>query len=201
MELLYDKKMRKSRWIVGVDEAGRGPLAGPITLACVLCPKNYARRFLRGIKDSKRLTLTAREEWLQKIKNHPKFFCFSVSSGPAVIDREGLSKTVKRAIARLLRKAEIKGQTSFQVLLDGSLFAPQKYRQKTIIKGDEKVPVIAAASIVAKVSRDRKMARLARLFPQYAFEAHKGYGTRLHYKMLKKHGPCAIHRQTFLRDY
>jgi ribonuclease HII len=85
------------------------------------------------------------------------------------------------------------------ILLDGSLKAPKKYKQKTIIKGDEKIPLISAASIIAKVSRDKKMLVFHKKFPKYCFDRHKGYGTKLHYKKLKKHGLCSIHRRTFLR--
>lgn len=192
---------------MGVDEAGRGPLAGPVTLAAILCSRKSAAIF-KGIKDSKHLSPKAREKWLKKIKNHPGIFYAATSVGPSIIDRFGISKAIRIAIARLLRKsfggAAVKngrfGEQT-QILLDGSLKAPAIYTQKTIIKGDEKIPVIAAASVVAKVSRDRKMVRLAGLFPQYAFDIHKGYGTRLHYKMLKKHGPCEIHRISFLSNF
>ncbi len=201
MALLYDKKMAKSsKWTIGIDEAGRGPLAGPVTLAAVICPKNVALNFFFGIKDSKRLTLKRREEWLKKIKSHPKIFYLAVSVGPAIIDRVGIACAIRQAVGRVLCRIDAGRFGKTEILLDGSLRAPEKYPQKTIIKGDEKIPVIAAASIVAKVSRDRKMMRFSRLFPKYAFEIHKGYGTRLHYKMLKKHGLCRIHRRSFLKN-
>lgn len=183
---------------VGVDEAGRGPLAGPITLACVICPRKNVGRFFRGIKDSKRLTVKARGEWFKKIKNHPEIYYGVTSVSEFVIDRLGLSKAVKLGIARLLRRSPLKASDNFKILLDGGLKAPAAYPQKTIIKGDERIPVIAAASVMAKVSRDRKMVRMAGKFPEYGFEIHKGYGTKLHYQMLKKHGPCEIHRYSFL---
>ena len=87
------------------------------------------------------------------------------------------------------------------LLLDGSLYAPPEYPQKTIIKGDEKIPIIAAASVIAKVTRDRKMIRLAKKFPKYSFEIHKGYGTKLHRRLLRKHGLSAIHRRSFCTKF
>ena len=186
------------KWIVGIDEAGRGPLAGPVTLAAVACPAAIARSYFKGIKDSKRLSLSAREGWFKKMKENPKIIHCSASVGSATIDRVGIAPAIKGTIGRVLRHKKIKKFGTANILLDGSLKAPGKYFQKTIIKGDEKIPIIAAASIVAKVSRDRKMKRLARLFPEYAFEIHKGYGTRMHYKMIKKHGLCDIHRRSYL---
>lgn len=184
---------RKIKWIIGVDEAGRGPLAGPITLAMVRAPAKFLKIF-KGIKDSKHLSSKARKEWLAKIKTEPKIFFKATSVGPKTIDHSGLSKAVKIGIKRLLKNAPPK----VRIVLDGGLKAPETFVQKTIIKGDERVPIIAAASIVAKVTRDRKMIRLANQFPQFSFDVHKGYGTKYHYKMLKKHGPSEIHRRSFL---
>lgn len=189
------------KFIIGIDEAGRGPLAGPVTLAAVACPKTAVRNFFKGVKDSKHLSPKGREEWFKKIKEHPKILYSTASVGAQIIDRIGIAPAIRRAVGRLLIKMDkrlFKEDEPIRVLLDGSLKAPEKYLQKTIIKGDEKIPVIAAASIVAKISRDRKMRRFSGLFPQYSFDIHKGYGTRLHYKLLKKHGLSPIHRKTFL---
>ena len=186
------------KWIMGIDEAGRGPLAGPVTLAAVACPRIIARRFFRGIKDSKHLTLKNREVWFEKIKKHPRIFYSVASVGSAAIDRFGIAAAIRRAISRLLRHETMKLFRKTGILLDGSLKAPRIYAQKTIIKGDERVPIIAAASVMAKVARDRKMARLAKYFPEYSLEIHKGYGTLLHRRLIKKYGPSIIHRQSFL---
>ncbi|MEK7566961.1 MAG: ribonuclease HII [Patescibacteria group bacterium] len=186
------------KWVIGIDEAGRGPLAGPVTLAVVACPRIVARNIFKGINDSKHLSLKAREGWLKKIRSHPRIFYCASSAGPSIIDRVGIAKAIKQAVARVLKRIDDGRFGKTEILLDGSLKAPAKYLQKTIIRGDEKIPVIAAASVVAKVSRDRKMVRLSSKFPQYAFEIHKGYGTKLHYKMLKKHGLSEIHRRSFL---
>lgn len=184
----------KGNYIVGIDEVGRGPLAGPVTLAYVACPLRLYRRNFKKIRDSKRLTPKKREEWFAHLKGHPALMSGVTSVGPLTIDRRGISKAVKIGIRRLLAHLDVKPKI---LLLDGSLSAPPEYPQKTIVKGDARIPIIAAASIIAKVTRDRKMVRLAKEFPNYGFEIHKGYGTRLHQKLLRTHGPCEVHRKSF----
>ena len=231
------KKKNRPKYIIGIDEAGRGPLAGPITVAAVLLPKTSTvqnRKFLKGIKDSKKTSPRVREEWfcLFRKSEHLTFQVSSVSS--KIIDRRGITYAVGIAVARCLERfsknfqfpisppkadpsavpARAKppfppeadqppaGADNFQIFLDGSLYAPDKYpNQRTIIKGDETVPVISAASIVAKITRDRKMLRLAKKYPQYGFEIHKGYGTYAHERAIKKHGFCDIHRRSFCRKF
>lgn len=189
-------------YIVGIDEAGRGPLAGPVTLAYVACPARIFRRNFKGIKDSKKLTLRKREEWFWHLKNHPQLLFGAASVGPTTIDRRGISRAIKIAIRRCLKKLNYQLPTAnYKLLLDGSLFAPPEYPQKTIIKGDEKIPIIAAASIIAKVTRDRKMIRLAKKFPKYGFHIHKGYGTKTHMKLIKKHGLSDLHRRSFCKKF
>ena len=183
----------KKRIVIGIDEAGRGPLAGPIAVAAI-AGRNLRSRFLRNIKDSKKLSAKQRQEWLEILKENFEFHVAMV--GPQTIDKIGISKATKLAVSRVLRKFEKEPDL---VLLDGSLFAPKHYNQKTIIKGDEKIPLIAAASIVAKEFRDAKMLRLHKKFPQYCFDKHKGYGTKLHYKMLKKNGLSSFHRRSFCK--
>lgn len=193
----------KKKYIIAVDEAGRGPLAGPISVAGVMmsvpytCYRRYmayliSNRILKGIRDSKKLSARQRAEWLEILRKNFKYHVVMV--GPKVIDKIGISRATKIAVARVLRKFEKKLDL---VILDGLLFAPKHYNQKTIIKGDEKVPLIAAASIIAKVSRDKKMLRLHKKFPCYCFNKHKGYATKLHYKMIKKYGFCPSHRRSF----
>ncbi len=192
--------------VVGIDEAGRGPLAGPIAVAGVTMSVPYTRyrryiaylisnRILKGIKDSKKLSAKQRQEWLEILKENFEFHIAMV--GPQTIDKIGISGATKIAMTRVLRKFNSPAGGPDLVLLDGSLFAPKHYNQKTIIKGDEKVALIAAASIIAKEFRDAKMLRLHRKFPQYCFNKHKGYGTKLHYKMLKKYGLSFFHRQSY----
>ena len=192
----------KNAWIVGIDEVGRGPLAGPVTLAYVACPSRFVRRALslskdnkkENIRDSKKLTLKKREEWFRHLKAHSHLEYGVTSVGAGTIDAIGISRSIKIGIKRLVSRLSVKPK---MILLDGSLYAPPEYPQKTIIKGDEKIPIIAAASVIAKVTRDRKMTRLAKKFPNYSFEIHKGYGTKLHCKLVKKYGLCDIHRRSF----
>jgi len=177
--------------IVAIDEAGRGPLAGPIAVAAISGNKNS--KYLKNIKDSKKLSAKQRNEWFEILRNNFEYKVAMV--GPQVIDRIGITKATRLAIARLLRRFAYKPD---MILLDGLLKAPQRYNQQTIIKGDEKIPLISAASIIAKVCRDRKMLRLHKIFPEYCFDCHKGYGTKKHYKMIKKNGVSESHRKTFL---
>ena len=186
------------RYLVGIDEAGRGPLAGPVTLAYVACPLKIYKKNFKAIKDSKKLTLKKREEWFRHLREHPHLEYGVTSVGEGIIDRRGISRAVKIGIRRLLSRLSVKPK---MLLLDGSLYAPPEYPQKTIIKGDEKIPIIAAASVFAKVTRDRKMIRLAKKFPKYSFEIHKGYGTKLHRRLLRKHGLSAIHRRSFCTKF
>ncbi len=181
-----------AKYIVGVDEAGRGPLAGPVTVGAVMAPINS--QFFSGIKDSKKLTAKKREEWFKILKNNRKLRYSVVSISHSVIDKKGILYALKIAVARCIKKLEIKNS---KILLDGSLYAPKEYRQRTIIKGDEKIPVISAASIIAKVTRDRHMVRLARKYPTYGLDVNKGYGTKRHCEILRKFGLTKIHRKTF----
>jgi len=176
--------------IIAIDEAGRGPLAGPIAVAAV-CGK-LKHKSLRGIRDSKKFSAKQRGEWLEVIKENFEYRVAMV--GPRVIDRIGINPATRLAVARTLRKFSQKPDL---VLLDGALYAPKHYNQKTVIKGDEKIPLISAASVVAKVSRDKKLLRLHKIYPEYCFDQHKGYGTKLHYKMIKKYGLLKIHRKSF----
>lgn len=189
-------------WTVGVDEAGRGPLAGPISVGIVAVPAGFnVRRAFPGVKDSKQLSEPRREEiyrQLRELSRENPLIRYCVRfGGSRVIDGRGISPVTRAAVARGVR-ALVPDARDARVLLDGSLHAPLEYEQETIIGGDDSVALISLASIVAKVRRDRLMKRLALLYPEYGFEIHKGYGTKLHYEMLEKHGPCAIHRQSFL---
>ncbi len=205
-------KGRKKYIVVGIDEAGRGPLAGPIAVAGVMMIVPYTRyrrymaylisnRILKGIKDSKKLSAKKRGEWRKILREN--FDCQSVLVGSQIIDKIGISRATKIAVVRVLRKFPSFAKASegkyHLILLDGGLKAPKHYNQKTIIKGDEKVALIAAASIIAKTRRDSHMLRLHKKFPKYCFDKHKGYGTKLHYKMIKKHGFCPFHRYSFCK--
>lgn len=191
------------RFMLGVDEAGRGPLAGPIAVAVVSVAHETqkTKQLFKGIRDSKKFSEKQREEWFAKFKRLKEegVLEYAVTfSGAGTIDRYGIVGATRRALARALKKMVVRPEES-DILLDGTLYAPATYtNQKTIIRGDDSVSIIAAASIVAKVLRDRKMKHLSKKFPNYDFEKHKGYGTKAHYEALKKYGLCAIHRRTFL---
>ena len=189
------------KWVLGVDEAGRGPLAGPIAVGVVMVPEGFsvAREF-RGVRDSKQLSENAREKFYamlrERAKNGDVSFCVRFSHA-SVIDRRGITRATHNAIIRGMRFLAPSPE-SVRVLLDGLLHAPDEYAQRTVIGGDERIPLIALASIAAKVARDRKMRSFAKLYPAYGFAAHKGYGTDAHYAALRKYGPSNIHRLTFL---
>lgn len=187
------------RYIVGIDEAGRGPLAGPVSVGAVVIPVRFPRSFFKGIRNSKALSLEKREKWFLKLQKEKILYGVSFSSS-ITIDKKGITKAVQACIKRLLDRLELNPKYSL-VLLDGSLKAPAVYPfQKTIIGGDEKEPIISLASIVAKVLRDRKMVRYSKMYPNYFLEVHKGYGTQLHLKLIKKYGPSNIHRTSFLKN-
>ncbi|MBI2100100.1 MAG: ribonuclease HII [Candidatus Vogelbacteria bacterium] len=199
------------KYLIGIDEAGRGPLCGPVAVGAVCCSKHqngkhrmFAIFGKKGIRDSKKLSPTRREEIFAEIKKLKKSgqLNFAVALvGHQIIDRRGIVTAIKIGIARCLKKIlqHPMLQEDCLVLLDGGLRAPSRYlNQRTIIRGDESETVIALASIVAKVSRDRFMVRLAKKYPIYGLEKHKGYGTKAHYRALKKIGHSPIHRLSFL---
>ena len=198
--------MRRIDHEIGIDEAGRGPLAGPVAVGAVafkMKDKSRLKRVFKKIrgKDSKKLTARERETWFEIIKTEEKKgnLQFAVSFvGARMIDKKGIVFAIKTALANSLRKININPRIA-SVLLDGGLHAPQKYQhQKTIIRGDESELSISLASIAVKVLRDRKMVRLAQKYPAYGFDKHKGYGTKYHRERILKHGPSYEHRVSFL---
>jgi len=187
----------KKKLIGGIDEAGRGPLAGPVALAMVVAPAGfrfYHPKFGR-IRDSKKLSAAKREAWYRLLTTHPKLRWARTYVHPKVIDRINIAKAAHRGARRLVERALPKLHF---VYLDGSLALPPGVPHKVVIHGDDRIPIIAAASIIAKVTRDRYMARKAKEYPRYKFEAHKGYGTRLHIKLLRQYGPSVLHRGSFI---
>jgi len=193
--------MGSSIMLAGVDEVGRGPIAGPVTVCAVVLKKPLPRRFFSGIRNSKAISQSSREEWYTRARalRHKGILDFAVSfSGERFIDRHGISKAVHLSIARSLRRLKISPAHS-RILLDGSIHAPIRFKnQETIIRGDELVPIISLASIIAKVRRDRRMHRFAKQYPEYGFDQHKGYGTASHYKAIRRHGVSKLHRRSFL---
>lgn len=194
------------RYLIGVDEVGRGPIAGPLCVgACLMRAGDRRRVFasLRGVRDSKQLSPEERLRWYARIRMTSERGTLTAVTSfvrERVIDRRGISAALTLATRRCLNKFSVSPEHVL-ILLDGGIRAPARYPfQKTIIDGDETETLIALASIVAKVRRDRWMIRLARRFPEYGFERHKGYGTKKHYEALREFGPCEIHRRSFLKS-
>ena len=188
----------KKLFMVGIDEVGRGPLAGPVAV-CALAATTLVLKKFKTIKESKQLTPQAREMWYRIIVDDQRVQ-FAVSFvGAKAIDEKGIVPSIRFALENSLRKLRVAPETC-SVLLDGGLKAPPNYKkQKTIIRGDEKEVVIAMASVVAKVTRDRLMVRLSKKFPKYGFEKHKGYGTKKHVLAIKKYGCSIEHRKSFCK--
>ena len=177
--------------IAGVDEAGRGPLAGPVVAAAVIIPADFPKS---GLKDSKKLTKKEREFFFALIKE--KALAFEVALVDAEeIDRINIFQATLKAMAESVRGLR---ETPEKVLVDGNRTIPGiKLPQEAIVKGDSLHPAIMCAAIMAKVTRDRLMNDLHKKYPQYGFRAHKGYGTKLHLTNLKLHGPSPAHRKSF----
>ncbi|MGC9602145.1 MAG: ribonuclease HII [Minisyncoccia bacterium] len=191
------------RWIMGIDEVGRGPLAGPVAVGLVMVRSgfNIAKHF-PDIADSKTLSEKKREEiyklLLARKKTGDVLFCVRFS-GNTYIDEYGITRAVRRSIYKGVRLLAPKPQ-GVRIVLDGLLHAPEEYRQETIVRGDVIEPIISLASIAAKVERDRLMKKLAKKYPGYGFEEHKGYGTRKHFKAIAHLGLSRIHRRSFCKN-
>ncbi|MEK7613054.1 MAG: ribonuclease HII [Patescibacteria group bacterium] len=187
-------------FVIGVDEAGRAPLAGPVSVGVVRVPEGFdvAREF-PGVKDSKKLSPDKREEiyrlLLKRQESGDVQFCVRFSDH-LYIDSFGITRAVRRAVWSGV-KFLAPDPALARVQLDGLLQAPCAYAQETIVHGDDLVPLISLASVVAKVRRDRLMRRLSRTYPEYYFELHKGYGTQTHWDAINMHGLCDIHRRTY----
>ena len=176
--------------IAGIDEAGRGPLAGPVVAAAVIL---LSKINIPELNDSKKLSPKKREELFPKIQE------MSVAYSVAVIDQEVIDEiNILQATRLAMKKAvETLKITPGLLLIDGNQKIDSNLNQWAIVKGDSRSLSIAAASVLAKVTRDRMMDDYNKLYPQYGFDRHKGYGTKLHRNLIQKHGPCPIHRKTF----
>jgi ribonuclease HII len=180
------------RAICGIDEAGRGPLSGPVFAAAVILPVN---QLIDGLNDSKKLSEKKRELLFDTITEQAIDYSIGFATEVEIDEINILQATflaMKRAYDGLRVKADL-------ALVDGNRMPSLGVDTQTIIKGDALSANIAAASILAKVSRDRLMYEIDKIYPQYQFAKHKGYGTALHIEMLKKFGPCPVHRKTFLK--
>lgn len=180
-----------ARCVAGVDEAGRGPLAGPVVAAAVILPRGFRHRRLH---DSKKLAPELREEiYAELTANAAICWAFGVAE-PGVIDRVNILRATHAAMRRAVRRLS---QAPDHVLIDGLPVRPFPAAHTAIVEGDAKSLSIAAASVIAKVTRDRLMTELDQRYPLYGFARHKGYPTRDHLARLAAHGPCPIHRFTF----
>ena len=180
--------------ICGVDEAGRGPLAGPVCAAAVILPEHLE---IQGLTDSKKLTDKKRRELFPIIKEQAIAYGIDIATEKE-IDEINILQATFLAMQRALDQLAVKPDLA---LIDGNREKDFGIPVKTVVKGDSLSMNIAAASILAKVTRDDLMVELAKEYPQYDFEIHKGYGTKAHYAALTEHGPCAIHRMTFLKKF
>jgi ribonuclease HII len=215
------------KYIIGIDEAGRGPLAGPVAVGVCLVSAKMTRKSLlaqvaqsgkagrpglKKLNDSKKLSADRRDDWFAQMREMQKIrdrkvgrFDFSVTLiSNKVIDNRDISFAIRKAMADSLKKLQKTVRfkpAQCMILLDGGLRAPAEFVfQKTIIKGDEKEFSISLASIAAKVTRDAYMKKLAKKYPRYNFEIHKGYGTSKHISVIKKEGVSPIHRRSFLKN-
>lgn len=195
-DMSFENKLRASgyRAVCGVDEAGRGPLAGPVCAAAVILPENCD---IEGLNDSKKLTERKRDELFDIIKEKAIAYGIAFASVEEIDELNILNATflaMNRAIGALQVPADF-------ALIDGNRVPKDiKIPCETVIKGDAKSSSIAAASVLAKVTRDRLMLSLDNEYPQYDFKKHKGYGTKDHRDLIVKYGPCEIHRITFLKN-
>jgi len=185
-------------FVAGVDEAGCGPLAGPVVAAAVVFPCSWRENGLpgqlRGLNDSKQLTADQREKFYSTLTSHPELRYAIASSDEEMIDRINIRQAAWRAMNLALDQLQPRPQ---HVLVDGLRIKWLPYPQTALVAGDCKSYSIAAASVLAKVTRDRKMIELDRQYPGYGFAGHKGYATPEHFAAIQTLGPCPIHRRSF----
>lgn len=180
--------------ICGVDEAGRGPLAGPVYAAAVILPRGLV---IEGLNDSKKLTEKRREALYDIITSQAIAYGIG-SADEKEIDAVNILQATFLAMRRAIAALEVRPDLA---LIDGNRDTDFGVPSRTIVRGDSLSANIAAASVLAKVTRDRVMLEYAKQYPQYGFEVHKGYGTKRHYAALREFGPCEIHRRSFLRKF
>ena len=190
----YERKYREYRYICGIDEVGRGPLAGPVVAGAVILPKDCCILY---VNDSKKLSETKRGEVYDEIMDK------AVSVGLGFVDNNRIDEiNILQATYEAMRQAIGKLDPRPDILLNDAVTIPEvSIKQVPIIKGDAKSISIGAASIIAKVTRDRMMKEYAEEFPEYGFEDNKGYGSRKHIEAIQKYGPCALHRRSFIGNF
>lgn len=194
MLFAFDQKCREKYGVFcGVDEAGRGPLAGDVYAAAVVLPENID---IKGLNDSKKISAAKREKLYLIILEKATAYSIATASVAEIEQFNILQATflaMQRAVNNLAYPIHF-------ILVDGNRLPTFSFPAEPLIKGDGISASIAAASILAKVSRDHYMQEMAQKYPEYQFERHKGYGTKLHYEMLQKYGPCPLHRESFLKN-
>ena len=193
----------KKRLVAGIDEVGRGPLAGPV-IACAIViltksdlgiPKSDLGKTGK-LKDSKKLSAKKREEYYRHFLQHQNIQWGIGTVTQKTIDKINIYEATRLAMERAVHNLSKKALPDF-VYIDGIMKIKTTIPQKAVVRGDETIQLCAMASIIAKVTRDRLMVKYHKKYPCYGFNSHKGYGTTLHLAMLKKHGPCPIHRKSF----
>lgn len=194
--LSEEKKLWKKGYqrVACLDEAGRGPLAGPVVAGVVML-KNLSKFDLDKIKDSKQLTAKKREEFYRLIIKNPDIEWGMGKVSEKVIDKINILEATKLAMIKAI--GQLSQKPDF-LILDGKMVLKLNIPQKSIVKGDTKVFSCACASVIAKVTRDRMMKRYHKKYPKYAFNQHMGYPTKLHRQRIRGHGPCQIHRKSFI---
>lgn len=203
-EELYNEKGLKA--IAGIDEAGRGPLAGPVVLACSLMPRDS---MIEGVNDSKKISEKKREMLYEKITSEAISYGIGIISQQEIDEinilqatKKGLTEAIKDMESKLAEKSELGIIKPDAILVDAlTKIDTDGIPYKSIIHGDAISYSIACASIIAKVTRDRIMRQWDEIYPQYGFAKHKGYGTAAHIKALKEYGPCALHRESFIKNF
>ena len=194
------------QYFIGIDEAGRGALAGPVAVGAVLYPEDFDWREVfalitkRGepkLRDSKKLSAQQRDILFEYIAEHGRLKHSVALVGSDVIDAIGIVNAANEATALAIATLGVDSSKA-KVLLDAGLKAPSKWTQESFVRGDENIPAISFASIMAKVSRDRHMVDLAESYAHYGFDRHKGYGTDEHIKSIRKHGISPVHRASFM---
>lgn len=189
----YDSAVRKDHPVIcGIDEAGRGPLAGDVYAAAVIFDEGV---FIEGLNDSKKLSEKKREKLYDEIISKARAYCIATASVEE-IDKVNILQATFLAMKRAYDGL---GESVDMALVDGNRLPALDCKAETVVKGDGLSASIAAASILAKVSRDRYMKKLAEEYPQYCFEKHKGYGTKLHTELILEYGASPVHRKTFLK--
>ena len=191
---VYEKEYEALPFVCGIDEAGRGPLAGPVVAGAVVLPKNSLLLYLN---DSKKLSEKRRESLYDEILHT------ALAVGVGLADEKRIDEiNILQATYEAMRQAAGVLDITPDILLNDAVTIPElSIRQVPIIKGDAKSVSIAAASVIAKVTRDRLMREYDALYPEYGFASHKGYGTAAHIEAIRKYGPCPIHRRTFIRKF